>query len=277
MNFKHLILTRFNTGFDGPFSCSPEWLDHRFGLFERFCLPSVLSQTRRDFDWLIFAHPETPPPFRARLESLSSDPRIRLCLVRRPDDIFACAARTIPDSCSHLITTSLDNDDAIGTRYIEHIQDKFQGQDFEILNFTTGYRLAVRAGKLYRNRVAGPNPFVSLIEKAGSSVHTIRRWGNHSQLVRLQPMIRNIESDPQWIQVIHGRNLAATGVWGWTRVPVARLAGSFDLRWPPQVLREGRIGIEAENIRRAVERGAMRLISPQRRQALRFRLARLRK
>ncbi len=53
MAFTHLILTRFNLATPGRESAirnRPGWLAERFDLFERICLPSVASQTCRDFN-----------------------------------------------------------------------------------------------------------------------------------------------------------------------------------------------------------------------------------
>ena len=47
MKSLHLIVTRFNLGMTDPV-----WLEHRFGLFERFTLPSIKAQTCQEFWWL---------------------------------------------------------------------------------------------------------------------------------------------------------------------------------------------------------------------------------
>ncbi len=64
---------------------------------------------------------------------------------------------------THLITTNLDNDDAIHARFVEHIQNEFTGQRREFLNFTNGFLFDTIRELLYVRRHRS-NPFVSLVE-----------------------------------------------------------------------------------------------------------------
>lgn len=73
MTFHHYILTRFNlpiffrlrNGMDVN-ACDEKYLEDRFGLFERYCMPSVMNQTCQNFKWLIFFDSRTPEVFRKR-------------------------------------------------------------------------------------------------------------------------------------------------------------------------------------------------------------------
>ena len=47
----------------------PEWLKGRQTLFEKFCLPSVLSQTNKDFEWILVADERTPEEFKKVIEA----------------------------------------------------------------------------------------------------------------------------------------------------------------------------------------------------------------
>ena len=38
----------------------PKWLTERQTLFEKFCLPSVMSQTNKNFEWILIADVRTP-------------------------------------------------------------------------------------------------------------------------------------------------------------------------------------------------------------------------
>ena len=39
------------------------WLKHRYYLFETFCFPSILSQTNKNFKWLVFFDKDTPSEY----------------------------------------------------------------------------------------------------------------------------------------------------------------------------------------------------------------------
>ena len=55
---KHFILTRFNIRLwnQDKFSQSVrsmDWLEQRFEVFEKFCLPSIVGQVCKDFEWIV--------------------------------------------------------------------------------------------------------------------------------------------------------------------------------------------------------------------------------
>ena len=158
--FRHVILTRFNVKIEQAPPASPDWLEHRFSLFERFCLPSVQAQTCTDFDWIVFCDPDIPPMFKERLHGY---PRLRPIYFRNVFDqgMVQAAVSEMAPGYSHLITTRLDNDDAIGRTFVECVQSTFRGQEFEFLNFTNGY--IWEDGRVWSGRHAS-NAFISLVE-----------------------------------------------------------------------------------------------------------------
>ena len=93
-------------------------------------------------------------------------------------------------------------DDAIATRYVETVQDCFDNQAFQFLNFADGYQVSKNGVYRFRD---GSNPFISLIERA-EGFRTVLGCGNHSFLSKVGP-IRQLLAVPGWLQVIHGRNL----------------------------------------------------------------------
>lgn len=51
-----------------PAHRTDRWLEHRFEVFERYCLPSVAAQTSGNFTWLCLFDAATPEPYRSRIE-----------------------------------------------------------------------------------------------------------------------------------------------------------------------------------------------------------------
>ncbi len=227
--FRHVIATRFNVRLpEYPVAATSAWLSHRFDLFERFCLPSVRSQTNQNFDWLVLCDPGMPAEFKNRLEAyrhsgsfhpVYADGRFCQAMVQRAVAPFLTAP--------HLITTRLDNDDAICRTFVETVQNCFAAQNFEFLNFPHGY--IWKDGQLYRGQ-HWTNSFISLIERA-QNVSTVYN-GNHMRLKELGP-IRQIGNGPGWLQVIHRHNLA-NHVWGAPR-PIEELFADFGIA--PESLR----------------------------------------
>jgi putative rhamnosyltransferase len=210
--FRHLILTRFNVRIEQCDRQGLDWLEHRFDIFERFCFPSVRSQTNTNFDWIVFFHPEVPKGFRGRIQAYCACSAFRPIYFRSmfSQAMVQAAISDLLEGFTHVITTRLDNDDAISTRFVDTIQKHFRGQDFEFLNFTNGYIWA--EGRLFFGQHHS-NPFISLVERTGncSTVYC----GNHMDLGQVGP-IAQIEGPPAWLQVVHGQNLSNC-VWGEAR------------------------------------------------------------
>jgi hypothetical protein len=201
--FSHFLLTRFNVLLPGYTERDRAWLEHRFDLFARFCFPSVETQSCRNFRWLVFFDEALPYDFRIRVEDFQRSTLFHPIYV---GGLFGQS--TVQDAVlqfglnsEHLITSRLDCDDAIATRYIETVQAGFCGQDFEFVNFKNGYVLS--GANAYSLRYTS-NPFISLIERTQGFQSVF--CGNHTLLSKRGP-IRQIEETPGWLQVVHDRNL----------------------------------------------------------------------
>lgn len=206
--FEHFVLTRFNVrlAIYGHESADA-WLRGRMDLFERYCLPSFVGQTRTDFRWLLFCDSESPAWLRDRLEALAGK-------VFEPvyvDGVFDAARaslevrRRLDPATRHLVTTRVDNDDAVARDFVETIQQQFEAQQLEFVNLVNGSQLA--EGHTYL-RPYTQNPFISLIERIepGRDPRTVF-VDRHYQLAQIGP-VRNVRtSHPTWLQVVHGGNV----------------------------------------------------------------------
>jgi Putative rhamnosyl transferase len=210
---QHFLLTRFNvrvnydsarTGIDLT------WLSHRFDLFERFCYPSVRAQTNLDFQWLVYFDIETPSVFKERIARYASWENFSPIYLDtefsdqiNQEKVFSL----IQEKTEYLITTRLDNDDAVCVSFIQDIQDSFEAKEFEFISFVNGYVLDT--GKLYSFKYVN-NPFMSLVErikpKSAGEIRTIL-CGEHSQLSVLGN-IKQVEAESTWLQVVHGKNVS---------------------------------------------------------------------
>jgi len=208
-DFKHLLLTRFNVRHapwqadkHGQAVLTEEWLEHRFRLFDRFCFPSVAAQTCRDFEWLVFFDVATPERFRRRLE------RYRGFAPFQPefatDDALIEVIRRRAAGASTLVTTRLDNDDAIHREVIARVQAALPVTRLELVNFLEGYYVA--SDRIVR--VEHPcNMFISMLEPAGAEPFRTVWCREHAKLSELGP-IRQVTDIPGWIANIHDRNLS---------------------------------------------------------------------
>lgn len=211
--FEHVILTRFNVSVDyspSRLGLDLDWLTHRFELFERFCYPSVFHQSNPNFRWLVFFDSETPACFQEQIKAYADWKNFIPIYVdgmltgRRVRQILL---ETLNPATQYLITTRLDNDDAISKDFVEQVQAEFNEQEFTFISFVNGYVLSDR--KLYWFKYKA-NPFVSLVEKrtepTPEGFKTVFSVA-HDQLHSNQ-QVRQVITQPAWLQVIHGRNVS---------------------------------------------------------------------
>ncbi|HEY9825634.1 MAG TPA: glycosyltransferase [Stenomitos sp.] len=212
-NVQHFLLTRFNVRVNYSverIGINPDWLFHRFKLFEQYCYPSVLAQTNSDFKWLVYFDADTPQSFK---EKISNYAKWENFLPIYLDTEFSdqinqkIIADLVSQETDYVITTRMDNDDAISKDFIAMIQANIQENDYEFISFENGYVL--NGERLYAFKYLN-NPFMSLVERVNSSSNTQVQTilcGEHSQISK-QAAIRSIRMSPVWLQVVHGRNVS---------------------------------------------------------------------
>ena len=224
MRFDHLVITRFNLRVsDTP--AGEDWLRHRLYFFRSVCCPSIRSQTNQNFRWVVLFDSARENWFEAEVQSLSKDGLFEPVWVEGrllPRVVPAVAAQR--SVAEWLITSRIDNDDAIAHDYIDVVQSQFQEQEFEFINFQSGLQLT-DTGELFYT-LDPSNPFISLIEKRTNELPQCVYLSSHAEVERHGRM-RQIKSHPMWLQMIHGRNLG-NGVQGIRSNP-ALLARYFDI------------------------------------------------
>lgn len=229
--FTHLLVTRFNASIDFAGSANrldSDWLNARLALFEQYCFPSVIAQTCTNFHWLVFFDAASPVWFRQRVSNFA--PIVKAIYVDRilTDELIALKVKeTNLVSSSYLISTRLDNDDAISKNHIALVQSAFSQQQREFLTFPFG--LQSFRGHLYKVYWAS-NPFLSLIEKVGpdgrfTTVCCVR----HDRVSRSNKL-RRLSCSCQWLQTLHASNVCNT-LRGWPRAK-SRSHPNFGVLWP---------------------------------------------
>ncbi|WP_442678710.1 glycosyltransferase [Sphingomonas sp. ASY06-1R] len=243
----HVVLTRFNIaspGREAPIRNSPGWLDRRFELFERYCLPSVASQSIDNFAWIIYFDHNTPERFRKRITSAQSEFNFTARYVEYFDGNMAPADVNALDQPSNglVVTTRLDNDDAIARNFLARVQEAATlATDGTVLNFTNG--LALREGRLY-TAVDFSNPFTSLVERGSGPARTI--WAAKHHELHQRWNIQQVGGAPAWLQVVHGENV--TNRIKGRRLSDTNLINSFKLADDVALEPVSRLGLVRENV-----------------------------
>lgn len=192
-----------------------DWLDYRMTLFNNYCLPSVQSQTFKDFDWWILVDPTFSGLSKThtknleqygrilRIEALwdENQPEVGTLLSKEYKDIWTCSVK-------------LDSDDIIRRNFFEilnnHVTEKESWVSFWEGYMLKGSRVAVRHCK--------NNPFVAYVEYA-NPIQTVMRTAHNNIMrdsFRRNIPINLIKDVKGWIQVDHGDNIKNTAT---TKIP----------------------------------------------------------
>ena len=129
-NFTHLVLTRFNTAIGYAPSLrrlDSDWLRERLILFERFCMPSMAAQQDAQFQWVVFFDAASPAWFKDKIKSYGTLIMPLYIDGLATDPVIAeRVARTGLVSSQYLVTTRLDNDDALASNHLATVQKAFR-------------------------------------------------------------------------------------------------------------------------------------------------------
>ena len=216
---QHFILTRFNIRIwtqdkNGNAVRTADWLKHRFDVFEKYCLPSIASQTCKDFEWIVLFDSETPLEFKERVERFKTVCPQFIPVFVEPSmgKYFARIFRASVVERVHsdrVITTYLDNDDALSINFVEDIRRRAECfPDGTFIYYSDGFQFFKEFGLMLRVRNTR-NHFVSVIEPSSSTtLKTIFGYGSHYFILRIPGAhIEYIEDSPLWCEVVHERNM----------------------------------------------------------------------
>lgn len=168
---------------------TPEWMDHRWELFERFTVPAVISQTNQNFTWIVMFDRDT--------DHIKDGPYLPLLV---GDDWLGDLQRYIQKP-GWLVTTRLDNDDSIAPKFIETIQKHVTLKQFHFINLTNGYTYNKMA---LRPKHQTANPFITLVERGEDAKSVL--FTPHGRAMQEHGHIVQISKGRLWTQIIHERN-----------------------------------------------------------------------
>jgi hypothetical protein len=224
----HFLLTSFNlksTGAESLIRAWECWLRGRVDLFETYCLPSVRAQTSQSFRWIIYFDPDSPDWLMTWISSHASEglfsPVFRATVPH--GELIADLSSLIGSSGTRLLTTNLDNDDALAVDFVERVQAVAAGDTRTAIYLANG--LIKAPNGLFR-RVDRQNAFCSVAEPWEAPVTCWSDW--HNRLHLAMPVV-TLSGDPGWLQVVHGSNVS-------NRVRGVRVSPKPYLRLFPQLL-----------------------------------------
>lgn len=210
MHYNHIILTRFNLQYeaDSNIHLEPGWLDERFRLFERYCLPSIVGQTKQTFTWVILASEQTPDVYRKRLTEYAAEHgniAIHFCPYYEDiNQLYIHIGQQYSLGYTHLLSTRVDSDDMLAYDFVETLQSYISDMttDHAILTFADGVQwfehknIALAAS--YKK-----NHFLSFYEPSKALRTCIGI--DHTKVPDL--LLRLLPDKGMWCEIVHRSNM----------------------------------------------------------------------
>lgn len=219
VTMQHFLLTRFNILLwskdkEGNAVRNVQWLEHRFALFERYCLPSVMQQTCQNFEWIVLFDSKTPERFRTKIDAYQKMcPQIVLVFVEPEQGRYF--ATIFRDEIAkrlrgeRVLSTYLDNDDALNMRFVEDLQRRAETlADGTFIRYSDGYQYYTEGGFMLQIHYPR-NHFVSVVEKGNPTmVKGIFGYGRHFYIDDIEgAKIEVVTRQPMWCEVVHEKNM----------------------------------------------------------------------
>ncbi len=213
--FSHFLITRFNLRMKHWLKTDEDvsaWMDHRTQIFLKFTWPSVCAQTTKNFKWLILFDPATKedPAYSAFIEKITEPAFIYpvfidLNEVTLVEGLKQEIDKHISPDTKHIITSRIDNDDAIHEDYIKRVQEHFIPNKNYILNFTDGLGYSDNLLSIAkRNKV---NPFATYFETTDNrDLQTVYCTG-HPSLKKVAP-VNHVSHKLMYLVNFHDNNVS---------------------------------------------------------------------
>ena len=218
-NIQHFILTRFNLLLwnkdkEGGKVRTIKWLEHRFALFEKYCFPSIKNQSCQNFEWIVLFDSLTPEEYKDRIVRYQKECPQFIPIYVEPENgryfVEIFKKEMVKRVCSkRVISTYLDNDDALNIGFIEDLQQRVTTiSDDTFIYYDNGYQLYT--DHKYMMQIHYPrNHFVSYVEKGNpSTVKGVFRHGTHYFIYTIEgAKIEHIQGQRMWCEVVHEKNV----------------------------------------------------------------------
>jgi hypothetical protein len=210
--FEYYILTAFNVnmGFDKTNKRNnPDYLEQRFEIFESVTIPSIKSQLDQDFKWLVFFDSNTPENFKQRVKEVLHFKNCLSIYIDGIPDALSFLQTIIAPETRYLVTTNLDNDDALHkdfTKLVKAIIKKVNYSQPYFINFPFGYML--RSDSMLMREFLS-SPFHTVIEPVNTQALTCLCVPHHKlySLSSSDVFVYQAVTAPVWLQLVHETNV----------------------------------------------------------------------
>ena len=221
--FKHIVLTRFNlvdwAGYEVSYDYvnSDEYLSERFKLFDAYCFPSINNQTNKNFTWFVLFNDQLPEKWKEKLneyQRVCPNMEIRYMSAIQEgkwqdvlNKFVVNELKLLENQSQYVLTTRIDNDDALHLSFVDIVQKYFLESPQEMLiNYVNGLQYISQYNILKNIRVINGH-FGTLAEKNDEKIRTVLSF-SHNPLPNDLPTVKSLKIKKRiWLEVVHNTNV----------------------------------------------------------------------
>ena len=210
MNYRYVILTRFNLQYDeSSRNLDEAWLCSRIDLLEQYTMPSVQAQENQQFEWFILLDNRTPESARQHLNHLAKNyPRMQLVAVaargdKQLQEFYTSFAHQLAMGYDGLISTRLDSDDVLLPSFTTEVLKHSNDEHF-ILSFPCGLQYFTKRELTFLIRY-DHNHFLTFFEPV-AVVNGALSY-DHTKVASILPLVYADADTPMWEEIVHGENI----------------------------------------------------------------------
>lgn len=186
----------------------------RFFLFEKYCFPSIINQSNKDFEWLCLFDVNTSSIWKQRInEYISIFPNFKAHYlnidqtINLTDYLSNFILEDISNTnIDHIVTLRFDNDDSLNIDMINELKNKISNQNevgFYSFNYGLQYFTKYNSIKGY---YFPNNHFLARLEKVNNELETVMAC-NHTKVMTEYTQFNYKNDVPMWIEIIHEKNI----------------------------------------------------------------------
>jgi putative rhamnosyltransferase len=203
------------------------WLRDRLEVYSTFCVPSMLNQVQRPDVWLLGFDGEARDLAQPMLDIVKAHNWIVPVWQRKVGQVHEhpytafrreIVTRLESTRYTHVISTRLDNDDALNSWFVHHvarysaavIQNQPNLEDFWV-SFPIGSYCYGDSCALFGNPT---NHFLSRIQSTAhirAEETSTALYGNHNRVYDRGAVFLPITQEPMWMEVAHDNNVLNPG------------------------------------------------------------------
>jgi hypothetical protein len=210
---NHIVLITFNLPqyekSSSIYEGSPNWMDRRIKLFEKYTLSSFINQTNKNFHLIVLLDPDTPKRYLDIFKSYTEEYSFFNILYTKDfrgeefeNKLLNLYKQIRKNTCDVILSTRCDNDDLIHINYIQEVKEQIE--NYKVLSIYHGLYWDITNGK-FLNSLFPTGPFLTTQSTLDNYLNP--RYGNHHDVIKDNDPKYYKPEIPLWVQIIHGENI----------------------------------------------------------------------